>query len=63
MRGWLIDQKFTSLTELAKLVDQYTAVHRVEYIDKSSKGFHFEKSQTKKKWWHPSLLSLELKVD
>jgi len=50
MRNWLIDQKPTSLTKLAKLTDQYIAAYRVEYINKSSKGSQFQKSQTRKKW-------------
>ena len=34
MRGWLIDQKPTTLAELARLADQYTAIHQADLFKK-----------------------------
>jgi len=34
MRGWLIDQKPTTLAELARLADQYRAIHQADLFKK-----------------------------
>jgi len=34
MRGWLIDQKPTTLAELARLADQYMAIHQADLLKK-----------------------------
>jgi len=37
MRGWLIDRKPQTLSEVSRLADQYVAIHQTERFDKGPK--------------------------
>ena len=41
MRGWLIDQKPQSLSQLARLADQYLAIHQGYRNDRLVRGSHY----------------------
>ena len=44
LRMWLLDQKPKTLSEIAKLADQYTAVHRAGRVDRKPQDVKFKPS-------------------
>ena len=52
MRGWLIDQKPQSLSQLARLADQYLAVHQVDRNELTGSGHSKTGYGPSKPPWH-----------